>query len=325
MTTDKMQRGIPFSRMGAAAKKERSRAVNAQSWNRPRSAYLFLTPWIAGAVLITIGPMIASLVLSFTDYNLLGTPVFIGFQNYVRMFTQDPRFLNASWVTIRYVIISVPVQLVFALAVAVLLNRGLRALSFYRSVYYLPSLLGSSVAVALLWRQLFGSAGLVNKALGLVGLHGLPNWVADPTWSLGTLIILHVWAFGSPMVIFLAGLRQVPNELYEAASVDGAGAWKRFVSITIPMLSPVIFFNLILQMISAFQTFTQAYVISGGTGGPVDSTLFYSLYLYQRAFSNFDMGYASAMAWVLLVIIGLFTWIAFGTSRRWVFYEGERQ
>lgn len=325
MATDKMQRGIPLSGWGSIAKKERSRPPRAQSWNRPRSAYLFLAPWIAGAVLITIGPMIASLILSFTDYNLLGTPVFIGFQNYVRMFTQDPRFLNASWVTIRYVIISVPVQLAFALAVAVLLNRGLRALSFYRSVYYLPSLLGSSVAVALLWRQLFGSEGLVNKALGLVGLHGLPNWVADPTWSLGTLIILHVWAFGSPMVIFLAGLRQVPNELYEAASVDGAGAWKRFVSITIPMLSPVIFFNLILQMISAFQTFTQAYVISGGTGGPVDSTLFYSLYLYQRAFSNFDMGYASAMAWVLLIIIGLFTWIAFGTSRRWVFYEGERQ
>jgi multiple sugar transport system permease protein len=280
---------------------------------------------MAGVVLVTLGPMAASLILSFTDYNLLGSPTFVGTANYVRMFTQDPRFWSSCWVTARYVLIGVPVQLAFALAVAVLLNRGLRGMSLYRSVYYLPSLLGSSVAVALLWRQIFGADGLVNQALGLIGVHHLPNWVADPTWSLGTLITLHVWAFGSAMVIFLAGLRQVPSELYEAASVDGAGAWRRFVSITIPMLSPVIFFNLVLQMINAFQTFTQAYVVSGGTGGPVDSTLFYSLYLYERAFSDFDMGYASAMAWVLLVVIGLFTWLAFGTSRRWVFYEGERQ
>jgi multiple sugar transport system permease protein len=294
-----------------------------RSWQRPRSAWLFLAPWIAGAVLITIGPMVASLFLSFTDYSLLGEPEFVGAANYERM-ASDPRFLAACWVTLRYVLIGVPLQLGFALAVAILLNRGLRGLALYRSVYYLPSLLGSSVAVALLWRQIFGSQGLVNAALGLVGLEGLPNWVASPTWALGTIIVLHVWAFGSPMVIFLAGLRQVPTELYEAASVDGAGAWRRFRSITIPMLSPVIFFNLVLQMISAFQTFTQAYVVSGGTGGPVDSTLFYSLYLYEQAFTNFDMGYASAMAWVLLVVIAAFTWLAFATSKRWVFYEGDK-
>jgi multiple sugar transport system permease protein len=312
--------GVVARPRATAAVKPRARRRKGQ-----RSAYLFLMPWMAGALLVTIGPMLASLVLSFTNYNLLGSPQFVGAQNYKQMFTSDPRFWHASGVTLEYVVIGVPLQLALALAVAMLLNRGLRGMSFYRSFYYLPSLLGSSVAVALLWRQIFGADGLVNQALALVGFHHLPNWVADPTWSLGTLVALHVWAFGSPMVIFLAGLRQVPAQLYEAAAVDGAGAWRRFSSITIPMLSPVVFFNLILQMISAFQTFTQAYVVSGGTGGPVDSTLFFSLYLYQRAFTDFDMGYASAMAWVLLVVIGLFTWLAFATSGRWVFYEGEKE
>jgi multiple sugar transport system permease protein len=286
--------------------------------------WLFLAPWLIGLIGITLGPMLASLYLSFTDYNLLGRQNWIGLDNYVRMFTDDPRFLDAAWVTLRYVVISVPLQLAFALAIAVLLNQGLRGLAFYRSVYYLPSLLGSSVAIAVLWRQIFGSEGLVNQALSLVGFSDLPNWIATPEFALGTLILLNVWTFGSPMIIFLAGLRQVPEELYEAASVDGAGRWTRFWRITIPMISPVIFFNLVLQMIGAFQTFTQAYIVSGGTGGPVDSTLFYTLYLYQKAFTDFDMGYASAMAWVLLLVIGLFTWIAFGTSSRWVHYGGEK-
>lgn len=286
--------------------------------------WLFLGPWGIGILAITIGPMIASLVLSFTNYNLLGRMNFVGLDNYVRMLTADTRFLDAAAVTFRYVLISVPLQLAFALAVAVLLNTGLRGLSFYRSVYYLPSLLGSSVAVALLWRQIFGSSGLINQALAALGFEGMPNWIASPEYALGTLIVLNVWTFGSPMIIFLAGLRQVPEELYEAASVDGAGAARRFWSITIPMLSPVIFFNLILQMINAFQTFTQAYIVSGGSGGPVDSTLFYTLYLYQKAFTDFDMGYASAMAWVLLLIIGIFTWVAFGTSKKWVHYAGDK-
>ena len=286
--------------------------------------WVFLGPWGIGVIGVTLGPMIASLLLSFTNYNLLGRMQWIGVDNYVRMFTQDSRFLDAVSVTFQYVLISVPLQLVFALGIAVLLNTGLRGLSFYRSVYYLPSLLGSSVAIALLWRQIFGSDGLVNQALGGLGLENLPNWIATPEYALGTLITLNVWTFGSPMIIFLAGLRQVPEELYEAASVDGAGAWRRFRSITIPMLSPVTFFNLVLQMIHAFQAFTQAYIVSGGNGGPVDSTLFYTLYLYQKAFTDFDMGYASALAWVLLVVIGLFTLLAFGTSKRWVHYAGEK-
>lgn len=286
--------------------------------------WVFLAPWGIGILAITLGPMIASLALSFTNYNLLGRMEWVGFDNYVRMLTADPRFIESAWVTFRYVFVSVPLQLIFALGIAVLLNTGLRGLSFYRSVYYLPSLLGSSVAIALLWRQIFGSEGLVNQGLAGLGLEGMPNWIASPDYALGTLMVLNVWTFGSPMIIFLAGLRQVPEELYEAASVDGAGRWRRFVSITLPMLSPVIFFNLVLQMINAFQAFTQAYIVSGGTGGPVDSTLFYTLYLYQKAFTDFDMGYASAMAWLLLLVIALFTAIAFATQSKWVHYGGER-
>jgi multiple sugar transport system permease protein len=192
-------------------------------------------------------------------------------------------------------------------------------------MYYLPSLLGSSVAIALLWRQVFGSAGLLNQVLMLLGFSSLPAWLASPDHALNTLIALHVWTFGSPMIIFLAGLRQVPQDLYEAAAVDGAGAWTKFWRITVPMLSPVIFFNLVLQMIHAFQSFTQSYVISSGTGGPVNSTLLYTLYMYQQAFTNFRMGYASAMAWLLVIVVGLLTALAFGTSRHWVHYAGEKE
>ena len=281
--------------------------------------YLFLMPWLIGLITITLGPMLASLYLSLTSYDLIGSSTFIGLDNFRQMFS-DQRFLAAAWVTARYVLISVPIQLTFALGLAALLNRGIRGLAFYRSVYYLPSLLGASVAVAVLWRQVFGSDGLVNQFLGVFGLTDLPSWVATPSTALGTIIALNVWTFGAPMIIFLAGLRQIPTELYEAASMDGAGTWHRFLKITLPLLSPVIFFNLVLQMIHAFQAFTQAYVVSNGTGGPVDSTLFYSMYLYQQGFTSFKMGYASAMAWVLLVVIALFSAIAFGSSRFWVYY-----
>jgi len=285
--------------------------------------WLLLTPWLIGLFAITLGPMLTSLYLSFTDYNLLGSAAWIGLHNYVQMFTNDPKFFTAAAVTLKYVLISVPLQLTFALVIAVLLNQGLAGLAFYRSVYYLPSLLGSSVAIAVLWRQIFGAAGLVNQVLGIFGVAKAPAWIATPQHALTTLIILHVWTFGSPMLIFLAGLRQVPQELYEAAAVDGAKAWTKFWRITIPMLSPVIFFNLVLQMIHAFQTFTQAYVVSSGMGGPVNSTLLYTLYLYQQAFTSFNMGYASAMAWMLVLVIMALTALAFGTSKRWVFYGGE--
>ena len=218
--------------------------------------------------------------------------------------------------------ISTPLQLGFALLLAVVLNRGIRGLPFYRGAYYLPSLLGASVAVAVLWREVFGHEGLINQVLGMFGIDG-PGWISDPSTALGTLVVLNVWTFGSPMVIFLAGLRQIPTELYEAARVDGAGAWRQFINITLPMLTPIIFFNLVLQTIGAFQSFNQAYIVSGGTGGPVDSTLFYTLYVYQQGFVSFNMGYASALAWVLMLAIAVVTAVNFLLSRYWVFYGDE--
>lgn len=287
-----------------------------------RAGYAFLAPWLLGFTAITAGPMVASLYLSFTDYNLLRSPNWIGLENFVRM-ASDPQFLAAVRVTVTYVFVSVPLQLMLALLLAVVLDRGVRGLGIYRSAYYLPSLLGGSVAVAVLWRQVFGYEGLVNAVLAMFGVQGT-SWLQNTSTALGTLIILNVWTFGAPMIIFLAGLRQIPHDLYESALIDGAGRIRRFWSITVPLLTPMIFFNLILQTIGAFQAFTPAYVVSSGSGGPNDSTLFYTLYLYRQGFRNFDMGYASALGWVLLVAIALLTAINFITSRYWVFYADQK-
>ena len=295
----------------------KTRAEPAQRENL--AAYLFLAPWLVGLVLITVGPMLASLYLAFTDYNLLEAPTWIGVENFTRMFA-DERLHNSLRVTFIYVLVSVPLQLALALLLAVVLDRGLRGMAFYRSVFYLPSLLGSSVAIAILWRQVFGGEGLINHVLGWFGVAGR-SWIADPESALWTLVTLNVWTFGAPMVIFLAGLRQIPRMYYEAAAVDGAGPLRRFANLTMPLLTPIIFFNLVLQIIHAFQAFTQAFVVSGGTGGPSDSTMFYTLYLYERGFGKFDMGYASAMAWVLLVIIAVFTAGNFVASKYWVHYD----
>jgi multiple sugar transport system permease protein len=284
-----------------------------------KAAYIFLAPWIVGLTVFTIGPMLASLYLSFTDYNLLKAPVWSGFDNIERMLN-DSRLWNSLGVTFTYVVVSVPLQLVFALIVALVLDRGMRGLGIYRSIFYLPSLLGGSVAIAILWRQVFGTDGIINGFLSWFGIQG-PGWISHPDYALGTIIILHIWTFGSPMVIFLAGLRQIPDMYYEAAQMDGAGKIRRFFSITFPLLTPIIFFNLVLQIIFAFQSFTQAYIVSGGTGGPSDSTMFFTLYLYKQAFTELDMGYASAMAWFLLLIIGGFTAFNFWLSRFWVFYD----
>jgi multiple sugar transport system permease protein len=294
-----------------------------RSWRRNRAGYLFLTPWLIGFFGLTLGPAIASLYLSFTDYDLLTPARWSGLKNYEYAFFQDQRLGNAVSVTFHYVMWSVPLKLTVALALAMALDRGVRGLPVYRAIFYLPSLLGASVAIAILWRLIFGADGLVNQLLLLtLGISG-PGWVTHPDYAIWTLVVLAVWQFGSPMIIFLAGLRQIPQDLYEAASMDGAGPVRQFVRITLPLLAPVIFFNLVFQTIEGFKAFTQAFIVSGGRGGPVDSTLFYSLYLYIEAFENFRMGYASALAWLLLVIIGIFTAIAFLTSKYWVYYEDE--
>ncbi|WP_241239677.1 carbohydrate ABC transporter permease [Silicimonas algicola] len=295
----------------------------ARAWARNGAGYMFLLPWLIGFFGLTLGPTLASLYLSFTDYDLLTSPRWSGLENYEYAFFHDRRLGNALSVTFTYVLWSVPLKLTVALLLAMVLDRSVRGVAFYRATFYLPSLLGASVAIAVLWRQIFGAQGLVNQMLFLLtGMKG-PAWVAHPDYALTTLIVLAIWQFGSPMIIFLAGLRQVPQDLYEAASMDGASGWRQFRKITLPLLAPVIFFNLVFQTIEAFKAFTQAYIVSGGQGGPVDSTLFYSLYLYEEAFANFRMGYASALAWLLLVIIAIFTAIAFATSKYWVYYEDE--
>jgi multiple sugar transport system permease protein len=270
--------------------------------------------------------MVYSLYLSFTEYNILQPPKWVGLRNFVTMlggsaeFPRDERFMNSLLVTFRYVFISVPLKLAFALFIAMLMNQKLRLIPFYRTIYYIPTLLGGSVAIAVLWRRLFAGDGVINTILKTAFNVDAPSWISNPSYALYTLILLSVWQFGSPMIIFLAGLKQIPNEYYEAASVDGAGPVRQFFSITLPSLSPIIFFNLIMQMISAFQSFTQAFIVSGGSGGPLDSTMFYSLYLYIKGFGFSEMGYASAMAWFLLLIIAALTAITFKASDSKVSY-----
>ncbi len=288
-------------------------------WPDAGAAYLFLSPWLVGLVVLTLGPLLASLYLSFSYYDLLEPPRWIGLGNYLAM-VDDARFWTALRVSLTYVALSVPLKLLAALGLALLLNQGVKGLSLYRALLYLPSLLGASVAVALLWHRMFEGGGLVNHILARIGIQGA-SWISDPRYALGTLVLLAVWQFGSPMIVFLAGLRQIPSDLYDAASVDGAGRWRQFRRITLPMLTPVIFFNLVFQTIEALKAFTQAYVISGGTGGPTDSTLFFTLYLYQQAFASFRMGYASALAWVLMSLIGGLTAVLFIGQRYWVHYD----
>ncbi|MFF7132461.1 carbohydrate ABC transporter permease [Streptomyces sp. NPDC008196] len=301
-------------RVGAATPKRRPRR------EREGAAWVFLSPWVLGASVLTLLPMAVSLYLSFTDYNLFDPPHWVGLRNYTQMFTEDPRYWRSVVTTVTYVVIAVPLQLALALVVALALKSMKRGKAFYRSAFYAPSLLGASMSIALVWRAVFNDGGTVDNLFGTGG------WVNKPGWALLAVALLTVWQFGAPMVIFLAGLQQIPAELYEAAAVDGAGRWRQFLSVTVPMLSPVLFFNLVLQTIQAFQVFTPAFAVSAGKGGPADSTLVYTMYLYDRGFVASHMGYASAMAWVLLLVIGVVTAVLFRTSRSWVFYasEGDR-
>ncbi|MGW0561331.1 carbohydrate ABC transporter permease [Streptomyces sp. NPDC003016] len=285
------------------------------------AGYLFMSPWIAGFLLLTAGPMAASLYFAFTDYNLFDAPRWIGLQNFSDMFA-DPRWQKSVEVTVAYVVIGTPLKLAAALGVALLLAQSRRGQSFYRAAFYAPSLIGASVSVAVVWRALFTDDAVVDRTQQLFGMDA-GGWVGDPDMIMYALVALTVWQFGAPMVIFLAGLKQVPRELYEAAEMDGAGPWRRFWNITLPMISPVLFFNVLLETIHSFQIFGSAYIL-GGQGspcGPADATLVYTCYLYQQGFENSRMGFASAMAWMLLIAVGLVTAVLFWSQKRWVHYE----
>jgi multiple sugar transport system permease protein len=283
-------------------------------------AFLFLAPWIAGFLLFELIPIVASGVLAFTDYNLLKPPTLVGLRNFRRMFLDDPLFWQALKVTAIYVLVSVPLQVVLGYAVALLLNQKVRGLSVFRTIYYMPSVV-SGVAVAMMWIWVFQpEMGIANTFLAQLGIHG-PRWLSDPNWALSTLIFTTLWGIGGGMLVYLAGLQSVPTHLYEAAELDGAGKVQKFVYVTLPMTSPVIFFSLLIGMIGSWQAFTQGYVMTAG--GPANSTLFYVLYLYRNGWQYFRMGYASALAWILCFIILLMTLIMFRTSGRWVYYEGQ--
>ncbi|WP_376778640.1 carbohydrate ABC transporter permease [Phytoactinopolyspora halotolerans] len=285
------------------------------------AGYVFLSPWMLGFLGLTLGPMLISLYLAFTDYDIFTSPQWIGLGNFERMM-DDQKFWDSVRITLIYVVVGTPVKLAAALAVAMLLNYRSKGTGFFRSAFYAPSLIGASVSIAIVWRAMFSTDGPVDGTLSSIGIDA-GGWVGDPTLVMPMMILLAVWQFGAPMVIFLAGLKQVPGELYEAAAVDGAGPWRKFRSVTLPMLSPVVFFNLLLEMIHAFQIFASAYIIGSGTGGPAGATNFYTVYLYTRAFANNQMGYAAAMAWVLLMAVGVLAFIMFRTSKGWVHYGGD--
>ncbi len=280
----------------------------------------YVAPWIAGFVVFQIYPFLMSLFYAFTNFTLIKAPRLIGLDNFVTMFTRDKHYFQSLRVTLLYGLMAVPMKLAFALLVAMVLSMRLRLINFFRTLYYLPSILGGSVAIAILWRFLFNRGGVINVLLSYVGL-GPVDWLGSERWALFTLSLLTVWQFGSSMVIFLAGLKQIPAELYEAARVDGAGRVRVFLRITVPLITPMIFFNLVLQMIYALQEFTGPYIITGG--GPLRSTYLYGLMLYENAFAYLRMGYASAQSWVLFAIIMAFTGLIFKSSAYWTYYQDE--
>ncbi len=292
-------------------------------WRRREifDAYLFISPTVIGLLVFLLGPIIASAALSFTDYDILTAPAWVGLDNYTGLF-QDGLFWQALRVSVIYSVISVPLGLALSLGAALLLNQKIRGVAILRSIYYMPTII-SGVAVAMLWRWLFNAQfGMVNILLGKIGIRG-PMWLTDERWALTAIIIASFWGVGGAMLIYLAGLQGIPSELYEAAEIDGATEQAKFRYITLPMISHVTFFNLVLGIIGALQLFTDAYVMTGG--GPNNATLFLSLYLYRQAFLYLKMGYASAMAWVLFAIVLVLTLLVFKSSPMWVYYESERR
>lgn len=299
---------------------ERKASIKKFWYNDNTVGYIFSLPFIIGFLAFTLIPIAVSMYYSVTDYKLGQTPAFIGIQNYLDLL-KDERFINSVKVTLIYVITSVPTKLIFALFVAYLLTQGRRGVTFYRSLYYVPSLIGGSIAVALVWKTIFSRKGLANTILASLGLQKL-SWLGDPKLSMGILVLMSAWQFGSSMIIFAAGLKEIPGSYYEAAEIDGANKWQRFLRITLPCLSPIILYNLVMQTITAFMAFTQAFVIT--QGGPNDATNFYALYVYNHAFKWSNMGYASAMSWLMLALISLITFILFKSSKFWVFSEADQ-
>lgn len=287
---------------------------------RKKSRYIgfvYISPWLIGFFIFQLYPLISSFVYSFMNFNMFDKREFTGVQNYIYMFTKDELFRKSLKVTFIYVFLSVPLKLVSALLVAMLLNMKLKFVNFFRTVYYIPSIMGGSVAISILWKAMFMKEGYINSLLSIFSIPAT-NWLGNPSLAIYTLSSLVVWQFGSSMVIFLAGLKQIPPELYEACKVDGASRLKMFFNITLPLLSPIIFFNLIMQLINAFQEFTGALVITNG--GPVNATYLYVLKVYEDGFRFFKMGYASALSWVLFFIILIFTSLIFKSSTGWVYY-----
>lgn len=297
-------------------KKSRARTKN---FFKKNVGFLFILPWLFGFIVFKLYPFASSLYYSFTDYQLFKGITEYSFENYVSIFT-TPKIVKSLIVTFKYAFMTVPLKLIVALFIAYILNFKIKGVKFFRTAYYIPSILGGSIAIAVLWKALFKDDGLLNALLSMFGVNG-PSWLSDPNWALFVICLLRVWQFGSSMVIFLAALKGVPVELYEAASIDGAGKWRQFFSITVPMITPVIFYNLVTQICQAFQEFNGPYVIT--QGGPRNATTLISLLIYNAAFKNYEMGMASAMAWVLFVILLVFTVIAFLSQKYWVYYSDE--
>ncbi|MBN2470501.1 MAG: sugar ABC transporter permease [Anaerolineae bacterium] len=288
------------------------------------AGYLFISPWLVGFILFFAGPILASFVLSFTRWNIVGTPQWVGLDNYHRIFTADPFFQKAVSVTLRYSIFYLPLEVLAGILIAVVLNQKLRGIGLFRTMYYMPYIV-PKVAASLVWVWVLNPRyGLLNTLLGWLGLYG-PNWLGDPDYVLPSIIIMALWGVGGSAVIYLAGLQNVPQQLYEAATVDGAGRFQQFFRITLPMLSPTIFFQLVLGTIGSFQTFTPAFVAAGRSGGPLQSGLFYMLYIYNKSFESMRMGYGSALAWIMTVFIMAITLLVFRSSNYWVYYETERK
>ncbi|MFR3661149.1 MAG: carbohydrate ABC transporter permease [Blautia hansenii] len=281
---------------------------------------IFCLPFIIGFFVFLIVPMGISLYYSFCDYDILSPAEFVGFKNYIEMFTQDEVFWHSVKATFCFALVSVPLRLIFALLVAMILVKPTKATGFYRAAYYLPSIIGGSVAVAILWKRMFAPDGVINSLLGLLGIETNFAWLSDTRTAIWTLILLAIWQFGSSMLIFLSALKQIPKELYEAADVDGANKFVKFFKVTLPLLTPTIFFNLVMQIINGFLAFTQSLIITQGK--PMDTTLFYAVYMYQKSFNFNEAGYASAMAWVMLLLIAAITFVLFKTKKYWV-YEQE--